>query len=170
MADGFERALQALQQQTWIAKRAAQLVKEGRDSLAAMTQANDEWNQKCQTGEVLATEMEYMRQYSRLKPYSLTHGEALFVLHLMEFKWRAARHGYPRSHLHGQLVESVIDRLAFVVWADRTRFRAPARRRCLDGRALRRGRRGCGSDEDAPGLGHAARAIASQHAPSAHST
>ena len=76
MADGFERALQALQQQTWIAKRAAQLVKEGRDSLAAMTQANDEWNQKCQTGEVLATEMEYMRQYSRLKPYSLTHGEA----------------------------------------------------------------------------------------------
>ena len=29
----------------------------------------------------------FLRHYSRLKPYSLTRGEALFVLHLMEFKW-----------------------------------------------------------------------------------
>lgn len=29
----------------------------------------------------------FLRSYSRLKPYNLTHGEALFVLHLMEFKW-----------------------------------------------------------------------------------
>ena len=29
----------------------------------------------------------FLREYSRLKPYSLTHGEALFVLHLMDFKW-----------------------------------------------------------------------------------
>ena len=29
----------------------------------------------------------FLRNYSRLKPDGLTHGEALFVLHLMEFKW-----------------------------------------------------------------------------------
>ena len=29
----------------------------------------------------------FLRFYSRMKPHSLTHGEALFVLHLMEFKW-----------------------------------------------------------------------------------
>ena len=32
----------------------------------------------------------FLRHYSRMKPYSLTHGEALFVLHLMEFKWDQA--------------------------------------------------------------------------------
>ena len=32
----------------------------------------------------------FLRHYSRLKPHSLTHGEALFVLHLMEFKWDQA--------------------------------------------------------------------------------
>lgn len=32
----------------------------------------------------------FLRHYSQLKPYSLTHGEALFVLHLMEFKWGSA--------------------------------------------------------------------------------
>ena len=29
----------------------------------------------------------FLRHYARLTPYSLTSGEALFVLHLMEFKW-----------------------------------------------------------------------------------
>ena len=29
----------------------------------------------------------FLRNYSKLKPNSLTHTEALFVLHLMEFKW-----------------------------------------------------------------------------------
>ena len=32
----------------------------------------------------------FLRHYSQLQPVSLTHGEALFVLHLMEFKWDAA--------------------------------------------------------------------------------
>ena len=32
----------------------------------------------------------FLRHYSRLKPYSLTHGEALFVLHVMEHKWDEA--------------------------------------------------------------------------------
>ena len=32
----------------------------------------------------------FLRHYSRLTPYSLTHGEALFVIHLMEFKWDQA--------------------------------------------------------------------------------
>ena len=31
--------------------------------------------------------VEFLRHYARLKPYSLTSGEALFVIHLMEFKW-----------------------------------------------------------------------------------
>jgi hypothetical protein len=29
----------------------------------------------------------FLQNYSQLKPYPLTTGEALFVLHLMEFKW-----------------------------------------------------------------------------------
>ena len=29
----------------------------------------------------------FIRNYSRLEPHSLTHAEAVFVLHLMEFKW-----------------------------------------------------------------------------------
>ena len=29
----------------------------------------------------------FLRNYAQLKPYPLTGGEALFVLHLMEFKW-----------------------------------------------------------------------------------
>ena len=29
----------------------------------------------------------FLRNYSKLEPDSLTHAEALFVLHLMEFKW-----------------------------------------------------------------------------------
>ena len=32
----------------------------------------------------------FLKHYSQLKPHSLTHGEALFVLHLMEFKWDRA--------------------------------------------------------------------------------
>lgn len=29
----------------------------------------------------------FLKTYGRLKPYSLTHSEAMFVLHLMQFKW-----------------------------------------------------------------------------------
>ena len=29
----------------------------------------------------------FLQRYANLKPYPLTAGEALFVLHLMEFKW-----------------------------------------------------------------------------------
>lgn len=32
----------------------------------------------------------FLRYYAHLKPYPLTGGEALFVLHLMEFKWDAS--------------------------------------------------------------------------------
>ena len=32
----------------------------------------------------------FLQYYARLKPYPLTGGEALFVIHLMEFKWDAA--------------------------------------------------------------------------------
>ena len=32
----------------------------------------------------------FLRHYSRLKPYSLTNGEVLLVLHLMEHKWDQA--------------------------------------------------------------------------------
>lgn len=31
----------------------------------------------------------FLKNYHRLKPYSLTHGEAMFVIHLMIFKWGA---------------------------------------------------------------------------------
>jgi len=31
----------------------------------------------------------FLQNYAHLKPYELTTGEALFVLHLMEFKWDA---------------------------------------------------------------------------------
>lgn len=29
----------------------------------------------------------FLRAYAHLKPFSLTHGEAMFVLHLMQYKW-----------------------------------------------------------------------------------
>jgi hypothetical protein len=29
----------------------------------------------------------FLENYHRLKPYDLTHGEAMFVIHLMKFKW-----------------------------------------------------------------------------------
>lgn len=31
--------------------------------------------------------VEFLRHYANLKPYPLTSGEALFVIHLMAFKW-----------------------------------------------------------------------------------
>ena len=38
----------------------------------------------------LVVPSDFLRHYSRLKPNGLTHGEALFVIHLMEFKWDQA--------------------------------------------------------------------------------
>jgi DnaD-like protein len=35
----------------------------------------------------VAVPVSFLRLYSRLKPFSLTPGEAMFVLHLMQFKW-----------------------------------------------------------------------------------
>jgi hypothetical protein len=32
----------------------------------------------------------FLRSYAHLKPFSLTHGEAIFVLHLMQYKWDEA--------------------------------------------------------------------------------
>ena len=32
----------------------------------------------------------FLENYHRLKPYSLTHGEAMFVVHLMQHKWGEA--------------------------------------------------------------------------------
>src|SRR5205809_1121829 len=29
----------------------------------------------------------FLENYHRLKPYSLTHGEAMFIVHLMQYKW-----------------------------------------------------------------------------------
>ena len=31
----------------------------------------------------------FLENYHRLKPYNLTHGEAMFVVHLMQHKWGA---------------------------------------------------------------------------------
>lgn len=33
----------------------------------------------------------FLENYHRLKPYPLTHGEAMFVVHLMQFKWDEAK-------------------------------------------------------------------------------
>jgi DNA-binding MarR family transcriptional regulator len=32
----------------------------------------------------------FLENYHRLKPYSLTHGEAMFIVHLMQHKWSEA--------------------------------------------------------------------------------
>lgn len=37
--------------------------------------------------EYLVVPSVFLRNYSRLRPHRLTHAEAIFVLHLMEFKW-----------------------------------------------------------------------------------
>jgi len=42
----------------------------------------------------LVTPTVFLQKYSQLKPYPLTATEALFVLHLMEFKWDAT-HPFP---------------------------------------------------------------------------
>ena len=62
------------------------------DAASTATKKSRSYAARWQHPELLATgylvvPSVFMRQYSRLKPYSLTHGEALFVLHLMEFKW-----------------------------------------------------------------------------------
>jgi len=31
----------------------------------------------------------FLKNYHQLKPYDLTHGEAMFVIHLMDYKWTA---------------------------------------------------------------------------------
>ena len=51
----------------------------------------DRWKhpELLQSGYVVVP-TDFLRYYSLLKPYSLTHGEALFVIHLMEFKWDRA--------------------------------------------------------------------------------
>ena len=38
----------------------------------------------------LVVPSDFLRCYSRLKPDSLTHGEVLLVIHLMDFKWDQA--------------------------------------------------------------------------------
>ena len=38
----------------------------------------------------LVVPSDFLRYYSQLKPDSLTHGEVLLVLHLMDFKWDQA--------------------------------------------------------------------------------
>jgi predicted GIY-YIG superfamily endonuclease len=46
------------------------------------------WNhQKLFDNGFVAVPSRFLQLYARLKPYPLTTGEALFVLHLMEFKW-----------------------------------------------------------------------------------
>lgn len=44
----------------------------------------------------VAVPTQFLRHYARLKPYPLNSGQALFVLHLMQFKWdsRAPYPGY----------------------------------------------------------------------------
>ncbi len=32
----------------------------------------------------------FLENYHQLKPYDLTHGEAMFIIHLMQHKWTAA--------------------------------------------------------------------------------
>lgn len=52
-------------------------------------------------GGYLVVPSQFMRYYARLRPYPLTVGEAMFVLHLMEFKWDEAE-PYPSYKLLAQ--------------------------------------------------------------------
>lgn len=48
------------------------------------------WNHSELFGKgFVAVPTSFLRHYAHLQPYRLTTGEALFVLHLMEFKWDA---------------------------------------------------------------------------------
>ena len=51
----------------------------------------DRWKhpELLQSGYVVVP-TDFLRYYGQLKPHGLTHGEALFVIHLMEFKWDQA--------------------------------------------------------------------------------
>src|SRR5882672_5679726 len=66
---------------------------------AAQTQKNSEsersfvkrWkHEKLFDKGFVAVPSRFLQLYARLKPYPLSSGEALFVLHLMEFKWDAS--------------------------------------------------------------------------------
>jgi len=52
----------------------------------------------------------FLRHYATLKPFPITPGEALFILHLMEFKWDA-REPFPGYKLLGRRM-GVSDKMA----------------------------------------------------------
>lgn len=56
----------------------------------------------------------FLENYHRLKPYPLTHGEAMFIVHLMRYKWGEAAPypGYKTIAKHMDVSDKTARRLA----------------------------------------------------------
>lgn len=49
------------------------------------------WEPKLEDAGFVQVSSFFLEHYHRLKPYPITYGEAMFVIHLMQFKWDAAK-------------------------------------------------------------------------------
>ena len=45
------------------------------------------WASELESAGFVQVSSFFLENYHRLKPYSITYGEAMFVVHLMQFKW-----------------------------------------------------------------------------------
>jgi hypothetical protein len=50
----------------------------------------DRWAPELESAGHVQVSTFFLENYHRLKPYDLTHGEAMFVIHLMQHKWGTA--------------------------------------------------------------------------------
>lgn len=66
-----------------VAYRAAMIVKTNKHRFAK------KWAAELESDGHVQISTFFLENYHRLKPYSLTHGEAMFVVHLMQHKWGA---------------------------------------------------------------------------------
>jgi hypothetical protein len=48
---------------------------------------NARWHPALQKDGFAQVSVFFLKNYHRLKPYDLTYGEAMFVVHLMQYKW-----------------------------------------------------------------------------------
>ena len=45
------------------------------------------WSALLAAGGWVPVVTDFLENHAKLKPYSITHGEAMFIIHLMSFKW-----------------------------------------------------------------------------------
>ena len=68
------------------------------DDVPKSRKPEDRWHPKFKDENWVPVLHFFLENYHRLKPYPVTHSEAMFVIHLMQFKWdsQAPYPGYKR--------------------------------------------------------------------------